>query len=167
VHRHLEELAKLAPAAEPQRPSPPAQDAGEGRTSPPHSPHSTRVLVVDEDEVLRERAATSFRMEPEFLVRDAKTGGAAVGLALRFRPHVVVVDLRLPGLQGLRFCKAIKRSALSAETRILVLTGRATEANLRRARDSGADVCLGKPVAPDNLRYEVWRLAQEVTAAGG
>ena len=118
------------------------------RDNPPASRRA--VLVVDDDEA--GRYATRRVLErANFDVSEAADGASALA-ALARRPDLVLLDLRLPDLDGFEICRRIKSSPATASIRILPLTGVFTsEQDRRRALALGADGYLVRPVSPDDL----------------
>jgi two-component system phosphate regulon response regulator PhoB len=73
------------------------------------------------------------------------------------RPDLLLLDLGLPGMDGLEVCRQIKRDPANRETKIVVLTARVQEAE-PRARDAGADGVLRKPLEADEVHALLTRL---------
>jgi two-component system response regulator MprA len=111
-----------------------------------------RVLVVEDDE----RVAASVRRALEYagyrvtVCADGPTGLAA---ALREPPDVVVLDIGLPGLDGLDVCRALR--AADARPLVLMLTARDATADRVAGLDAGADDYLVKPFAYEELLARV------------
>ncbi len=113
---------------------------------PPH------VLVVDDDEPIA--AALRRALEYEGMrVSVARDGYAALEVARRHAPDVVVLDLMLPGLDGIAVCKRLR--AERAGTLVLMLTARDAMADRVRGLDAGADDYLVKPFAYEELLARV------------
>ena len=119
-----------------------------------------RVLIVDDDATFRESAVEFLGRQPNVRVRQAADGFAAGRQVSEFQPHVVILDLLMAGMDGFEVCRNIKASPRSRQTRVLVLTGYATSENIAKAKESGADLCMAKPVGLDELRDAVLRLAR-------
>lgn len=119
-----------------------------------------RVLVVDDDATFRESAVEFLGRQPNVKVRQAVDGFAAGRQVSEFQPHVIILDLLMAGMDGFEVCRNIKASPRSRQTRVLVLTGYATAENIEKAKESGADLCMAKPVGLDELRDAVLRLAR-------
>ena len=109
---------------------------------------SVDLLIVDDDEVFRERLARSFRTRG-FSVRAAGDGRAAMELARVQPPALAVVDLRMPGLSGLDVLKELL--ALNAATRVVLLTGYGSIANAVEAMKLGAAGYLPKPADANEI----------------
>jgi len=110
------------------------------------------VLVVDDDEGIS--AALRRALEYEGLrVSLAKDGYAALDEVRRHSPDLVVLDLMLPGLDGLEVCQRLR--AERSGTLVLMLTARDAMADRVRGLDSGADDYLIKPFAYEELLARV------------
>ena len=113
-----------------------------------------KVLIVEDDEVIASGMAQHLSgagFDP------VTVGRGEVGLArLRYEaPEVVVLDLMLPGLDGVTVCKAIRRDSPNADTPILMLTARREESDKVVGLDSGADDYLTKPFGVRELMARV------------
>jgi two-component system response regulator MprA len=118
------------------------------------APHGVppRVLVVDDDEPIA--AALRRALEYEGLrVAVAHDGYAALDEARREPPDLVVLDLMLPGVDGLTVCARLR--AECADTLVLMLTARDELADRVRGLDAGADDYLVKPFAYEELLARV------------
>jgi CheY-like chemotaxis protein len=74
-----------------------------------------------------------------------------------FRPHVLLLDLSMPGMDGFEVCRQIKRDPVIRDTRVVVMTARPLDAE-PRAMEAGADGFLSKPFAVDAVRGLLGRL---------
>ena len=109
-----------------------------------------RVLIADDHPVVRSGIRGMLASDPGFeVVGEAADGAEAVALALRERPDVVLMDLRMPELDGASATAEI--SARRPETRILVLTTYDTDADIVRAIEAGAVGYLLKDVPHEEL----------------
>jgi DNA-binding NarL/FixJ family response regulator len=102
-----------------------------------------RVLVADDQAVVREGLMTLLAATPGIEpVADAADGAEAVRLAARHRPEVVLMDLRMPNVDGVQATREIR--AAQPETEIVVLTTHADEASILDALRAGARGYLTK-----------------------
>jgi DNA-binding NarL/FixJ family response regulator len=102
-----------------------------------------RVMVVDDQAVVREGLMTLLEAAPEIKpVAAAGDGEEAVALCARHRPDVVLMDLRMPKLDGVEATRQIR--AAQPETEIVVLTTHADEASILDALQAGARGYLTK-----------------------
>ena len=108
----------------------------------------TRILVVDDEEVVRlclDRTLSSEHCE----VATAPTGNAALELMERRPFDVILLDLRMPGLQGMEVLKTMKQRW--PEREVIILTGYAAVDSAKEAVALGAYDYLSKPVGPDEI----------------
>jgi DNA-binding response OmpR family regulator len=80
------------------------------------------VLVIEDDPSVRELLAVALRKQ-EFDVLEAPDGESGLALAGRERPELVLLDLRLPGIDGFGVLQALKRSPATAEIPVIAVTG--------------------------------------------
>ena len=104
----------------------------------------TRVLVVEDEVNIRELVCLHLRHEG-YLCDDVGDGKAALERTLADRYDLVVLDLMLPGLDGLSLCRAIRNGQLNRDVPILMLTARREESDKVVGLESGADDYLTKP----------------------
>ncbi len=102
----------------------------------------TRVLLAEDDLLISEPLARALRREG-YDVDVRKEGSSALDIALRGDPDVVVLDLGLPGLDGLEVCRRLR--AEGHGTPVLILTARADEVDTVVGLDAGADDYVTKP----------------------
>ena len=77
-----------------------------------------RVLIVDDEPAISELVSMALRYE-KFEVRTAATGGQAVAAANEFVPDVIVLDIMLPGRDGLEICRALRADPATAGVPII------------------------------------------------
>jgi DNA-binding response OmpR family regulator len=102
----------------------------------------TRVLLAEDDLLISEPLARALRREG-YDVDVREEGSSALDIALRGDPDVVVLDLGLPGLDGLEVCRRLR--AEGHGTPVLILTARADEVDTVVGLDAGADDYVTKP----------------------
>ena len=110
-----------------------------------------RVLVVDDEEQIRRAVSRALRAR-DYVVEVVPDGESALPTAEAFRPDLVVLDLNLPGMDGLSVCREL-RSRHTVP--ILILSVREDEADKVEALDLGADDYLVKPFGVDELLARV------------
>jgi len=108
---------------------------------------AARVLVVD-DEPSLVRAVAGYLVREGFEVITATDGEQAVELARRELPDVVVLDLMLPGLDGIEVCRVLRTFT---DAYVIMLTARADEVDKLIGLSVGADDYLTKPFSPREL----------------
>ena len=110
----------------------------------------TRVLIAEDEESI----VTSL----EFLMgrcgyetRIARDGMMALALLAEFRPHLVLLDIMLPGRSGFEVCRAIRGDAELGATRVLMLTAKGGAGEVAKGMAAGADDYMIKPFATQEL----------------
>lgn len=122
-----------------------------------------RILVVDDEKavisVIRrflERAQTPFQIE---VALDGYDAGHQVAT---FRPDVIFLDLRLPGIDGFEVCRRIKSDPESSNTKVIAMTGYYEGEVAQRVIELGASMLMQKPFTPDDLRRALAKVGVEV-----
>jgi diguanylate cyclase (GGDEF)-like protein len=136
-----------APPLEQERPS----DDPAGYDAP------LRVLLVEDDEGLRALLRATFEVA-DIEVDEAGDARQAAQRIEHAQPDIVILDIGLPGLNGLEFCRRLKESPATRGTRIVLLTG--ADATQEAGRAAGADALLRKPFSPLELLNIVEQLAE-------
>jgi DNA-binding NarL/FixJ family response regulator len=118
-----------------------------------------RVVIVDDHEAVRSGVAAILCADPSIeIVGEAENGFDAVTLCLRERPDVALVDLRMPGTDGIW---ATERIAAESETRVLVLTTFDSDDLITRALAAGARGYLLKTTRGPDLIQAVRHVAED------
>ncbi len=102
-----------------------------------------RILLVEDDEPLRESLAEQLHLHQEFEVVEAITAAAALELIEAQRFDLILLDIGLPDMDGREACRLMRRAGL--KTPIIMLTGADTEADTILGLDSGANDYITKP----------------------
>ena len=111
-----------------------------------------RILLVEDDPKTRETVALYLRREGHEVVT-AGDGVRALEAAQEHEPHLVVLDLMLPRMDGLAVCRALRESA--QRPGIIMVTARTTEDDKLTGLDLGADDYVTKPFSPRELMARV------------
>jgi DNA-binding NarL/FixJ family response regulator len=118
------------------------------------------VLLADDQHLVRAGFRSLLRRDKGLqVVGEASTGDEAVRAARTLRPDVILMDIRMPGLDGISATREIL--AFAPETRVIILTTFETDEYVFAALAAGASGFLTKEIAPDGLRQAV-----KVVAAG-
>ena len=122
------------------RPMPDELKQGSGRR---------RVLIVEDSSSTREALAEHLSSRPQpFEVVTASDGFEAGRLVGTFRPDVVLLDLRMSGLDGFQVCRTIKTDPATANTMVISMMGYRSPEAESRILECGAARCFAKPVDP-------------------
>ncbi|MEV6350765.1 response regulator [Actinoplanes sp. NPDC051851] len=118
-------------------------DAGLGGWSAALEPPT--VLVADDDESVREMVA--FKLQAAgYRTLVAEDGRTAMALAVGERPELVLLDVSMPGMDGLAFCYELHSSAQTAHTPVIFMSGRGAPADVDLGRVAGAEDYMVKPI---------------------
>ncbi|MBV8302316.1 MAG: response regulator transcription factor [Candidatus Dormibacteraeota bacterium] len=110
-----------------------------------------RVLVVEDEEAIRQTLRYNLTREG-YQVSEAASGDAALASARRERPDLILLDLMLPGMNGLEVCRVIRQEMA---TPILMLTAKSTEVDKVVGLQVGADDYVTKPFSLNELLARV------------
>jgi DNA-binding NarL/FixJ family response regulator len=123
---------------------------------------TVRVVVADDQNLVRAGLAQLLSRDPQIeVVGEGSNGREAIDLARELDPDVILMDIRMPVMDGLEATRRILDDPRTADTRIVVLTTFDTDENVFAALRLGASGFLLKDVEPDDLRNAV-----RVAAAG-
>jgi two-component system phosphate regulon response regulator PhoB len=113
-----------------------------------------RVLVVDDEEDLLELVRHHLEREG-YVVECVGTGEAALSSARSRLPDLIVLDLLLPGIDGLEVCRKLKADAGLSNVPVVMLTAKGEEADIVAGLELGADDYVTKPFSPRVLMARI------------
>jgi DNA-binding NarL/FixJ family response regulator len=121
-----------------------------------------RVLLADDQELVRKGFGMLLDVEDDIaVVGEAADGSQAVALARRERPDIILMDIRMPVLDGIQATRTIAETQGLEEVRVVILTTYDTDANVFEALQAGASGFLLKDCGPAELLHAI-----RVVAAG-
>ncbi len=125
---------------------------------------TTTILVVDDEEEILELIEYHLAREG-YRVITATNGETALRLAEKDRPDLIILDLMLPGVDGLQVCKILKNSPGTKDTAIVMLTAKGEEADIVVGLELGADDYITKPFSPRVLTARIKSVLRRKKAA--
>ena len=112
------------------------------------------VLTIDDEKDLIE--LVRYNLEKEgFRVRAALDGETGLAMALQEKPDLVLVDLMLPGMDGLEVCRRLRADSRTAAIPLIMLTAKADESDRVVGLELGADDYVTKPISPRELTARI------------
>jgi DNA-binding response OmpR family regulator len=117
------------------------------------------VLVADDDDDILLLVTSRLRRDG-FDVISARNGEEALALAHERQPDIAVLDIGMPKLDGLEVLQAIRADEVLKNMRVLLLTAKAQESDVRHGYELGADAYVRKPFSPGDLSRRVRELLE-------
>ncbi|MDR7275269.1 response regulator transcription factor [Catenuloplanes atrovinosus] len=131
--------------------------AGTAAPEPAGPPGPPTVLVADDDEDVR--ALVEFTLESAgYRVIMTGDGLSALSLAVQHRPQLILLDVVMPGLNGLDICYELRAKPRTTDIPVLILSGRDTSGDIDLGMTLGASYYMTKPFRPQELLNRVQRL---------
>ena len=121
-----------------------------------------RILVVDDELDIREFVQYNLVKEG-YEVACATNGREAVAMAAEFRPHLIIMDMMMPVMDGIETCKAIRESPTLKNVMVVFLSAVGTEETQLQGYDAGADDYINKPIKMNILRSRVQAILKRIT----
>ncbi|MBN2560700.1 MAG: response regulator [Phycisphaerae bacterium] len=120
----------------------------------------TRVLVVDDDAAIVEMLEDLLTRDGRFDVKSATNGFDAGALTQEFKPDILLLDYMLPDINGNVVCERVRKDPSLARTKIIIVSGAVSEAEVEQLKQAGADDFIKKPFDVDTLITRMVELLQ-------
>jgi CheY-like chemotaxis protein len=108
------------------------------------------IIIADDESSLRLLVSNTLEDE-RYQIIEALDGADAVAKAERDCPDLIILDLTMPQLSGIEVCRRLKANPALTNLKIIVLTGKGKEDDVREAMNAGANCYLKKPFSPQQL----------------
>ena len=108
------------------------------------------ILIIDDEEDIRELLKYNLKKEG-YLVEVAENGEVGLALMKELKPDLIILDVMMPGMDGIEVCDAIRSTQGFQQTLICFLTARNEDYSQIAGLDAGADDYVAKPVRPKVL----------------
>jgi DNA-binding response OmpR family regulator len=115
------------------------------------SPKRYTVLLVEDNKILLDSMSFALEQLGDFNVITAPDGIEGLEKAVNRQPDCIVIDVRMPGLDGFQLVQALRGDLATASTPLIIMTALAQEKDQFTGLAIGADLYLTKPVAPQDL----------------
>ena len=118
------------------------------------------VLIVEDNTVTRRLIRRTLeQFVPKFTIREAADGFEAGEMISKTLPNLIVLDIWLPGINGIEICKKIRQDKARKNLKILAINGDASNDTKKKVMKAGADAFLAKPFKAEALLKMVEKLA--------
>lgn len=121
------------------------------------------ILIVEDEEDIRELVRYNLARE-RYEILEAETGEAGLKLAARNKPDLILLDLMLPGKDGMEICRELKRSDDTRAIPVIMMTARGEESDVVAGLEIGADDYVVKPFSPKVLVARVKTILRRQSA---
>ncbi len=109
------------------------------------------ILVIEDDSTIRTILGMTLKNAGFERVKSAARGDEGLALIRQIHPQLVLLDLMLPGLDGLSICRLVREDPAFADTRIIMLTAKSEDGDVVRGLELGADDYVTKPFSREVL----------------
>lgn len=118
-----------------------------------------RILIVDDNDDIRKLLRLTLD-NADIELLEARSGMEALQIVQRVHPRLVLLDIMMAGeIDGLEVCRKIKADPMLFDTRVILVTSRAQQSDIRTGYQAGADMYLIKPFSPLQLIDSIRQLA--------
>lgn len=109
-----------------------------------------KILIIDDEEDIRELLSYNLKKEG-FIVESAENGETGLSILTTFKPALVLLDVMMPGMDGIEVCEAIRSKDGFQNTLVCFLTARNEDYSQIAGLEAGADDYVSKPIRPKVL----------------
>ncbi len=127
-------------------------------------PKDTRILLVDDEKDILEFLGYNLAREG-YQVFKATSGEKALGIAREHRPHLIILDVMMPGMDGIETCAELKQIPELGHTLIAFLTARGEDYSQIAGFEAGADDYIAKPIKPKLFLSRVQAILRRYSGA--
>ena len=123
-----------------------------------------KILIVDDEEDILELLSLSLKNEG-YQIFTANNGRTAINIAKKQTPHLVLLDVMMPEMDGIETCRELRNNSQFKDTVISFLTARNEDYSQIAGFESGADDYISKPIKPRVLQSRIQALLRRHTSA--
>jgi CheY-like chemotaxis protein len=116
-------------------------------------PH--RILIIDDEDDIREVAALSLETVAGWEVTTAASGAEGMARAIESQPDAILLDVMMPGMDGPTTFRELRKNPATAHIPVLLLTAKVQSSDQRRFADLGVEAVLFKPFDPLTLSTQI------------
>jgi CheY-like chemotaxis protein len=116
---------------------------------------SHRILIIDDEDDIREVAALSLETVANWQVYTANSGAQGLARAIEHQPDAILLDVMMPGMDGPTTFRELRKNPATAHIPVLLLTAKVQSSDQRRFADLGVEAILFKPFDPLTLSNQI------------
>lgn len=116
---------------------------------------SHKVLIIDDEDDIREVAALSLESVAGWEVVTANSGSQGLARAVEYQPDAILLDVMMPGMDGPTTFRELRKNPATAKIPVLLLTAKVQSSDQRRFADLGVEAVLFKPFDPLTLSTQI------------
>ncbi|MDP3981075.1 MAG: response regulator [Chlamydiota bacterium] len=118
-----------------------------------------KILVIDDEQAMVSQICEMLDTnDKNYLIQSTTDPFEACIKLGSFKPDLVILDIKMPGIDGFQICSRIRNNPDIKHANILVITGFSDEENIRRIKEFGVEAILEKPIQPEKLIEKVQQL---------
>ena len=121
----------------------------------------SKILIAEDERDIRDLITFTLRYNG-FAVVSAKDGEEALEMALKEHPDMVLLDIRMPRMNGYEVCRLIKANEATKHIPVVFISAKGQEGEVKEGMDAGAIDYILKPFSPDMLVERVGKLLEQV-----
>jgi len=110
-----------------------------------------KILLVDDEQKNIQILLEILEFEDEYITKAVLSGKECLALIPEFQPDILLLDIMMPGLDGYEVCKRIRNDPAHSSMKIMMLSGRAMQDEIKKGFDAGADQYISKPFGMTEL----------------
>lgn len=126
--------------------------------------NNIRILLVDDEQDILDLLSINLEIEG-FQIATANNGMEAIEIAKKFQPHLIVLDMMMPKLNGIETCNLLRKNNLFQNTIITFLSANNEEQTQINGLETGADDYITKPIKPKMLVSKIKSLLRRIDEA--
>ena len=119
-----------------------------------------RILVIDDEPEVTKVISSSLEGKP-YEIKSVNSGIEGCIVLGTFKPSLVILDVMMPGFDGVQVCREIRKNEVTAHTQILVITGFPEDERIKAIKEMDIEEILIKPFNPDDLVEKVDRILSQ------
>ena len=124
----------------------------------------TESLIIEDEEDIRELVRYNLERE-NFTVSEAESGEAGLKAVARKKPDLILLDLMLPGKDGLQICRELKQNAEVRDIPVVMMTAKGEESDIVTGLELGAEDYIVKPFSPKVMVARIKAVLRRKTGA--